>query len=65
MVNRRITIIPLLLALCGSPQALSADFDKGFEAAQKGDYKTALLELTPVAEQGNNRAQYALGVMYY
>jgi TPR repeat protein len=43
----------------------AADFRKGLEAVQKGDYVTALKEFTPLAEQGNADAQYNLGAMYY
>ena len=42
----------------------SADFQKGLTAARSGDFATALREWTPVAEQGNYRAQNALGAMY-
>ena len=38
--------------------------DKGLEAAQKGDFATALREWRPLAEQGDAGAQYNLGVMY-
>ena len=42
----------------------SADFQKGLDAAERGDYATALKEWTPLAEQGNAIAQFNLGVMY-
>jgi len=42
----------------------SANFQKGLAAANKGDFATALLEWTPLAEQGDDAAQYNLGVMY-
>ena len=42
----------------------SADLQKGFDALERGDYATALKELTPLAEQGNADAQYNLGLMY-
>ena len=41
------------------------DFQKGWEAAQSGDFETALQELTPLAEGGNYIAQYYLGAMYH
>ena len=40
------------------------DFQKGWEAYEKGDYKAALREWTPLAEQGYKEAQFNLGVMY-
>ena len=42
----------------------SADFDKGLDAYDRGDYATALREFKPLAEQGDAYAQYNLGVMY-
>ena len=42
----------------------SADFQKGADAYVRGDYATTLKEWTPLAEQGNARAQSNLGVMY-
>ena len=41
-----------------------ADFQKGLDAVQRGDYTTALREWKPLAEQGVAFAQYNLGVMY-
>ena len=38
--------------------------DEGIEALKNGDYKTALIMLRPLAEQGNHNAQYNLGVMH-
>ena len=40
------------------------DFQKGLEAAQSGDFETALKEWKPLAEGGDSVAQYNLGVMY-
>ena len=61
----RLLILPVLLLtlLVGNP-AVSADFQKGVDAAQKGDFATALKEWKPLAEQGDASAQYNLGVMY-
>ena len=44
--------------------SLGADFEKGFAAAQTGDFATALREWTPLAEQGGASAQYNLALMY-
>jgi TPR repeat protein len=52
------------LFLFSATSAWSADFDKGFDAAQKGDYATAVREWTPLAEQGDAFAQHNLGLMY-
>ncbi len=43
----------------------SADFAKGQAAFDERDYKTALREFKPLAEQGDALAQFSLGVMYY
>ncbi|WP_443636326.1 tetratricopeptide repeat protein [Candidatus Njordibacter sp. Uisw_058] len=61
---RKIIIGLTLSLLLGSGVAIAADFNKGREAAQSGDFKTALAEWTPLAEQGDIDAQYNLGVMY-
>ena len=62
----RLLILPVLLLtlLVGNP-AFSADLQKGLDAAQKGNFATALREWKPLAEQGDADAQYNLGVMYY
>ena len=62
---KNLIILPVLLLtlLVGNP-AFSADFEKGLDAAQKGDFATALKEWKPLAEQGHARAQKNLGVMY-
>ena len=54
----RLLILPVLLLtlLVGTP-AFAADFQKGLTAYKSGDYATALREWTPLAEQGNARAQ--------
>ena len=45
-------------------KAHAADFQKGFDAYNAGDYATALIEFGELAEQGNAIAQHNLGVMY-
>ena len=63
---RRLTaILCLTLAvLLGSAGVCeSADLQKGLAAWNSGDYATALREWTPLAEKGDARAQFKLGVM--
>ena len=55
----------LALFLLTATSALAADFDKGLRAYNKGDYKTALQEWNPLAEQGDADAQRNLGSMYF
>ncbi len=44
---------------------ISADLNAGIRAFVNGDYKTALKELRPLAENGNADAQGFLGQMYF
>ena len=39
-------------------------FQQGFEATERGDYQTAFKLWLPLAEQGDAKAQFNLGVMY-
>ena len=63
-MNRLLTLPVLLLTLLVGNPASSADFQKGVDAAQSGDYATALREWTPLAEQGDADAQHNLGLLY-
>ena len=54
------TALAVMLALPVAAQ----DFQKGFEAYQRGEYATALSEWRPLAEQGDAATQNNLGVMY-
>jgi len=59
-------LIPLaFILLIISNVALSADVQHGLDAYNKGDYKTAMKEWRPLAEQGDALAQGRLGGMYY
>ncbi|MBL4819531.1 MAG: sel1 repeat family protein [Gammaproteobacteria bacterium] len=42
-----------------------ADYEAGVEAAQQGDYATALREFTLAAESGMVMAQYNLAILYF
>jgi len=52
------------LSLIFTPLA-AQDFQKGLTAYNAGDYATALKEWKPLAETGNEVAQYNLGHTYY
>ncbi len=41
-----------------------AGSDKGWEAYQQGDFATALEIWAPLAEEGDAKAQYNLGILY-
>ena len=43
----------------------SADFQKGADAYKKGDFATALRKWKTIAEQGDARAQFNIGTMYF
>lgn len=47
-----------------NPGAAFADVNKGVAAADRGDYETALREFRSAAGQGDEIAQYNLGIMY-
>ena len=57
-------ILAALLFLTLAASAWGQDFQAGLEAANRGDYATALREWRPLAEQGDTIAQYNLGIMY-
>ncbi|HJM82700.1 MAG TPA: sel1 repeat family protein [Nitrospinota bacterium] len=66
MRRTAITLLITLAVLLGSAGvSWSADFAKGQAAFDERDYKTALREFKPLAEQGDALAQFSLGVMYY
>ena len=65
MRNLTTTICLTLALLLGSAGvSWSADFQKGITAYKSKDYKTALREWKPLAEQGDADAQRNLGLIY-
>ena len=55
----------LLLTVMISPSgSFGADFQKGLDAYNRGDYATALKKWRPLAERGDASAQAALGAFY-
>ena len=55
-------ILMLWMALAGPAWA---GFDEGLAAFDRGDYETAMQEFQPLAKQGDARAQFNLGAMYF
>jgi hypothetical protein len=51
-----------LIEFTGAERAVN---DRGYAEYQRGDYFAALRHLRPLAEQGDIRAQYTLGLMYH
>ena len=62
MPRNRLPLVALVLLMLATP-AVNAGFDQATAAFDKGDYATALRELKPLAEKGDARSQYAMGVM--
>jgi len=58
---KKLTILLLSIFISFSSYA---DFQDGWDAYIKGDYKTAFIEWQPLAEQGHASAQGILGLMY-
>ena len=54
----------LILVWFAVPFAAAADFEAGVAAANAGDYRGALREWQPLAEAGDLRAQFNLGLLY-
>lgn len=55
----------LLGLFAGSASAVAGDFEDGVAAYGNRDYATAISRFEAAAEQGSDRAQYALGAMYH
>ena len=66
--GRRFITLRLPVALALSIVCLVApawaDFQAGMEAYNRGDFKIALREWQPLAEQGDARAQFYFGLLY-
>ena len=61
----RFLLLPLFVVLVGLGVFLSfTEKPDGFEAFERGDYIVAREALTPVAEDGYDKAQYILGQIY-
>jgi hypothetical protein len=64
-MRRLLPVLLTLAVLLGSAGGVwNADFQRGLDAADRGDFLTALREWTPIAEQGHTNAQFNLGLMY-
>ena len=67
MIGNRTRIAGLAaaaVALGLTTGAMAADFDAGWAAYQKGEFAAALKEWQPLADSGDKRAQFNLGLMY-
>ena len=65
-MKRPITFVAIFIfQMLFSTNTWSADLKKGATAYKDGDYAAALREWKPLAFQGNAKAQFFLGNMYY
>ena len=62
-MKRFVALCIVAVALATAPAF--SNYQEGYDAFFDKDYKTALQEFLPLAEQGNLVAQYFLGRMYY
>jgi len=62
MINFARAVLILFLGLVGP--AMAAELDDAVAAAHRGDYTTALARLSPLAENGDARAQFDIGFMH-
>jgi TPR repeat protein len=63
-INKLLVTLAFSMLFSSGVAVASGDLDKGVNAYESGDFKTALAEWTPLAEQGDADAQYNLGYMY-
>jgi len=55
----------MLIFLIAQSEVGAADFVKGLAAYDRGDYTQAFEEFRSLADQGNAKAQFNLGLKYY
>jgi len=58
-------LLILLLLSISSTSSVYADFEDGMISYHTGDYKSALMEWQLLAEKGDAKSQYGLGMLYY
>jgi TPR repeat protein len=63
-MHMRLLSVFALLPLVLSPVSWGADFAKGQEAYNSGDYETAIAEWQPLAEAGDADGQFGMGLLY-
>jgi len=65
-MKKQMTVVGLMLAaqMLGSAVAFAGPWEDGMAAYNRGDYVPAIRVFRALAEQGNAKAQSALGVMY-
>jgi TPR repeat protein len=64
MQIKKVIVGLTLSLLLGSGITVAADYEKGFQAFQKGVYEVALAEWVPLAEQGDIDSQNTLAAIF-
>lgn len=57
-------MLAIALAVSAGSIGMAQDFDKGMAAYEAGDYLTTIQEWKPIAESGDAKLQYNLGIIY-
>ncbi len=60
----RTLLMVLGIACAFQPIGVFAGLKEGQAAYKKGDFATAVKEFKPLAQQGNSKAQYKMGILY-
>ena len=58
-------IVAFISFIMATPASFAQDWERGYAAAEAGDYETALRELQPLASDGHEGALAVLGAMYH
>ncbi len=64
MARRLLPLLTVLFFVFSTGIASGQTYREALDAYEKGDYKTAVDKLKPLAEQGDKNAQFILGGMY-
>ncbi len=62
LVKKLVALVCVCVAFVATP--VFADYQKGLDAFSNGDYAAAVAEWRPLAEKGDVKAQFNLGLMY-
>ena len=57
--------VVIIMGLLATNGCQTGEYERGLDAAKKGDFDTAVQIWTPLATNGDARAQYDLGGVYY
>ena len=63
-MRRPAAVLILVVSSLIAVPAIAGPYEDATKAYGRGDYKTAIRLIKPLAEQGNAKSQYNLGLMY-